>query len=90
MFYQDYNPLLQYHNLLRMSAASGYPNTQFASPHPYEMSMSAMRPTRYPFSYQRGRQMRMYAGAHGPQGVRPGMYGRGSGRSYGSGSLVTR
>lgn len=55
------NPLTQYHNYLRIGAASGYPNQQYASPHPYEMSAwSQMRqPNRYPFRYGVGRGLRM-------------------------------
>lgn len=51
------DPLTQYHTLLRISAQSGYPNSQYANPHPYEIAydQAIMRPKRYPFRYNLGR-----------------------------------
>lgn len=78
-----FDPLSQYHILLRGTRASGYPNMQYAAPHPYEMSMAAqMRPRSYPFRHQVGQQMQM--GGPYAQGVRPNNQRRG--RGYGMSS----
>lgn len=50
------NPLLAYHNFLRASAPSGYPNATMQSPHINEMSMYASQNT-MPFRYQVGHIM---------------------------------
>lgn len=66
-----FDPLSQYHILLRGTRASGYPNMQYSAPHPFEMSMAAQtRPAMYPFRHQQGQQMQQ-AGVGYAQGIRP-------------------
>jgi hypothetical protein len=68
----SYNPLTNYHSLLRMTRMAGYPNMQYYNPHPYQMAwQSGMRPVnRYPFQYNVGRQLRSYVGQPGMGGLR--------------------
>lgn len=74
-----FDPLNQYHTMLRGTRSSGYPNMQYAMPHPYEMSMAAQtRPASYPFRYQQGQQMQQLGGNY-VQGIRPINQRRGRG-----------
>jgi hypothetical protein len=55
----SFDPLQQFHSLLRLSGMAGYPGLSYANPHPYEMSMQMARGlNRFPFRYQRGRMVR--------------------------------
>lgn len=58
------NPLTAFHNILRMGAPAGYPNTQYYAPHPYELTYAAgVRPANSPqFQYSQGRDLQMQVG----------------------------
>ena len=55
------NPLNQFHTLLEVGAPAGYPNLQFANPHPYELSYASLLrpPARQMSRYETGHNMRL-------------------------------